>query len=153
MIEHGQVYYLDGPGGPALAPGWQRYTTHPPDVGESATLGNVWYVCVVPQYMTADPPQPQWDPPYAELPPPSATTPGTPYHPRIDPRDAFVANEDTGGRHYYDPVSRELMQEGWRAVRDGVDVWYGHRIIKGGLWQAPLLNPDKGGKGGSRGGR
>ena len=145
VIEGGQVYYLDGPGGPALAPGWQRYTTHAPDVGEEAAMGHVWYVCVVPPYKTDSPPAPQWEPPYADIP----DAPGTriPFHPRIDPRDGFVVTEE-GGRHYYDPASKELLKEGWRAVHDGVDMWYGHRIIKGGLWDAPLLNAEK--KGGKR---
>jgi hypothetical protein len=141
VIEGGQVYYLDGPGGPALAPGWQRYTTHPPEVGESAALGHIWYVCVVPPYLTESPPAPQWEPPYAEAPPPGSAPP--PYHPRINPRDGYVVSEEGSGRHYYDPVSRELMQEGWRAVSDGVDTWYGHRVIQGGLWEPPLLNPLK----------
>jgi len=93
--------------------------------------------------MTNNPPPPQWDPPYANIPEGAYVTP--PFHARINPRDGFVVGEQ-GGKHFYDPASKELLQEGWRAVTDGVDTWYGHRIIKGGLWKAPLLNPEKGKK-------
>lgn len=108
-------------------------------------MGHVWYVCVMPPYKTDSPPAPQWEPPYADI--PEGGSASTPFHPRIDPRDGFVVTEE-GGRHYYDPATKELLKEGWRAVHDGVDLWYGHRIIKGGLWDPPLLNAEK--KGGKR---
>jgi len=86
---------------------------------------------------------------YAEV--PEVGTLAVPYHPRINPRDAYVAGDEGGERHYYDPVSKELLQAGWRYVCDGVDAWYGHRTIRGGQWEAPLLKPKKKKKGGDAG--
>lgn len=127
------MFYLDGPGGPALSPGWQRYS----DPRDGAV---VWYVCVVPPYLTDTPPQPQWDPPFAPIPPPSSIPP--PFYPRINPSEEFVVG-DRGAKHYLDPKSGELLQEGWRAVTDGVDTWYGNKVVGGGSWKAPILTRKK----------
>jgi hypothetical protein len=127
VTEGGATLFLDGPGGPALEQGWQRF-----DLAEEA-----WYVCVEPPYYTEAPPPPRWEPPYAPL--PGAEVP-VPHAPRINPQDRFVVGE-AGERHYYDPQSGEVMLAGWRAVTDGVDHWYGHANHRGSSWVAPLLHP------------
>ena len=123
--EGGATLFLDGPGGPALEQGWQRF-----DLNEEA-----WYVCVEPPYYTESPPPPKWEPPYAPLPPFGGPLP---HAPRINPLDKFVVGEG-GERHYFDPRSGEPMLAGWRAVTDGVDHWYGHANHRGSSWVAPLL--------------
>jgi len=142
VVEGGQVYFLDGPEGPALAAGWQRFSDSGEGEGEGeggnatkAAASSVWYVCVAPQYLSETPPPPQWEPPYAPL--PDLSTP-LPYHPRINPLDKFMEVEGVG-RCYLDPISKEPMKPGWRAVTNGVDVWYGSKAVKGSVWVAPLL--------------
>lgn len=123
------MYFLDGLGGPALTPGWQRYS-------DAENEADIWYVCVIPPYLTDTPPPPQWDPPYAPLPGMLQTPP---YHPRINPLDKFVTLED-GSKCYMDPVSGEPLKVGWRAITDGVELWYVSRGQKP-LWVAPLYSP------------
>jgi hypothetical protein len=103
----------------------------------------VFYACVVPRYLTHAPPRPAYDPPYAELPPLSVLPP---FHPRINPRDrsavvGSVGGSGSGVRLYEDPRSGELLAEGWRAVTDGLVVWYSSRAVKGSRWHAPLHEP------------
>jgi len=142
VIEGGQVLYLDGPSGPALAPGWQRFSSSSSSGGGSGSGEKTewWYVCVVPPYLTETPPQPQWDPPYAPVPPLHSLP--LPFHPRIDPDEKSLVGED-GVKYYYDPRSGSLLQKGWRAVTDGVDTWFGNSQVEGGVWKAPILSKSK----------
>ena len=67
------MYFLDGPGGPALAPGWQRFTSpgeaQADGEAEAEAEEEVWYACIAPPpYLTASAQLPVYEPPYAPLP-------------------------------------------------------------------------------------
>ena len=155
VTEGGETLFLDGAGGPALARGWQRFScpiddAHPPAPASAPprpVRTEVFYACVVPQYLTDSPPAPVYEPPYAPLPPLSVLPP---FHPRINPGDRRVAVGGSGSGSgsgggavllYEDPRSGELLAEGWRAVTDGRALWYASRAVKGSRWAAPLHAP------------
>lgn len=127
------MLFLDGPGGPALARGWQKFTSVP----SRGAAAQHWYVCTG---AGAGADKAVWDPPYAPIPSAQQLAAGAaplPYHPRINGSEKYVA--DAGGaRHYFDPRSGQLLAAGWRSVTDGVEVWFGNAEEGKSTWEAPL---------------
>jgi hypothetical protein len=129
--EGGQVYYLDGPEGPSLEPGWQRCT-------DKVRPTVHWYVRVVPPEIS-----PRWDPPYAHIPSESELASGRfsrPFHPRVNGTEKFFC-DPKGGKHFFDPKSGALLAAGWRSVTDGEHTWYGNIEEHRSQWEIPLYKP------------